>query len=238
MAPPLLEVDSVRAGYGAVRVLEGLSLSVARQSITALVGSNGAGKTTLMRVLCGLLPIQAGRLVYDGVSIDALRPNARVELGISLVPEGRMIFPELSVEENLRAGALTPRARPRARQSLERMYALFPRLADRRRQVGQTLSGGEQQMLAIARALMAEPRLLLLDEPSLGLAPQVVSQVFDTIERIRNDGVTVLIVEQNVRRTLAVADYAYVIEHGALALAGEAASVAADPEVRRAYLGL
>jgi branched-chain amino acid transport system ATP-binding protein len=238
MTPPLLDINGLHAGYGAVRVLHGLSLNVAPKSITALLGSNGAGKTTLMRAICGLIPTEAGDIRYDGRRMNDMSADRRVAQGISLVPEGRMIFPEFTVEENLRVGAVGPRVRADVPRLMDRMFGLFPRLAERRRQLGHTLSGGEQQMLAIARGLMAEPRLLLLDEPSLGLAPLVVSQVFDAIERIRKDGLTVMVVEQNVRRTLSIADFAYVIEHGALAMSGPAKDVADNDGVKRAYLGL
>ena len=238
MTKPLLEVRGVSAGYGQVQVLKDLSLTVEEGSITALLGANGAGKTTLMRVISGLIPTVSGELVFDGRNISRLASNGRVDLGISLVPEGRLIFPEFSVEENLKVGAFLARVRGRQAALSRQMMELFPRLRERQRQAGQTLSGGEQQMLAIARALMSEPRLLLLDEPSLGLAPQVVAQVFDKIQEVRRNGVTVFIVEQDVHATLEFADYAYVIENGELQIDGPAADIRENPKVREAYLGL
>jgi branched-chain amino acid transport system ATP-binding protein len=234
----LLELDAVRAGYGAVRVLHGVTLRVPERRITALLGSNGAGKTTAMRSIAGLLEITGGSIRFAGIPVEGWPSNRRVEHGISLVPEGRLIFPEFTVNENLRVGAYVARVRQRADALVHRMYELFPRLAERRDQPGRTLSGGEQQMLAIARALMSEPRLLLLDEPSLGLAPQVVTHLFEAIRRIQQDGVTVLIVEQNARQVLELADYGYVLENGTLALEGPASQLASDGRVKRAYLGL
>ena len=234
----MLEIATLSAGYGEVRVLEAVSLAVAPGSITALVGSNGAGKTTLMRTVAGLVQATAGRIALEDVDLGPAAPHERVERGVSLVPEGRLIFPGFSVEKNLRIGAVAPHARPGRRRRMEEMYALFPILAERRRQPGGTLSGGEQQMLAIARGLMSEPRLLLLDEPSLGLAPAVARTLFEMILRIRDAGVTVFIVEQDIRSTLEIADSAYVLENGRIAMSGQAAALLEDPQVRQSYLGL
>ena len=234
----LLELQAVTSGYGEIRVLESVSIEVAEGSITALVGSNGAGKTTLMRAIAGLLPLTAGRIAFDGVDIGAAPPHRRVGLGLALVPEGRLIFPDFSVEENLKIGAIAPRARPELERRLEEMYELFPRLRERRSQAGGTLSGGEQQMLALARGMMAGPRLLLLDEPSLGLAPIVVEQLFSIIPRIRASGVTVFIAEQDVRSSLEFADTAYVMENGRIVRTGPAAQLLDDPSIKEAYLGL
>ncbi len=234
----MLEVADLSAGYGEVGVLDAVSLDVARDSITALVGSNGAGKTTLMRTVAGLLPVTKGGIVFDGEDLARAAPHDRVGRGLSLVPEGRLIFPGFSVEENLRVGAITSHARPRLAARMEEMYALFPILKQRRRQAGGTLSGGEQQMLAIARGLMSCPRLLLLDEPSLGLAPAVAQSLFEMIVRIRGTGVTVFIVEQDIRSTLEIADSAYVLENGRIVMLGAAADLLEDPQVRQAYLGL
>ena len=236
MTKTLLEVKGISAGYGQVKVLKDLSLNVAEGSITALLGANGAGKTTLMRVISGLITATAGDLVFDDQNISKIASNERVDRGISLVPEGRLIFPEFTVEENLKVGAFVSRVRAKQKELSRQMLELFPRLNERRGQSGQTLSGGEQQMLAIARALMSEPRLLLLDEPSLGLAPQLVAQVFEKIQEVRRNGVTVFIVEQDVRATLEFADYAYVIENGELQ--GEASAILGDPKVKESYLGL
>lgn len=234
----LLDLRAVSSGYGAIRVLENVSIEVATGSITALVGSNGAGKTTLMRTIAGLLPLTAGAIALDGVDIGAAPPHRRVELGLALVPEGRLIFPDFSVEENLKIGAITPHARPERDRRIEEMYELFPPLRERRSQAGGTLSGGEQQMLALARGMMAGPRLLLLDEPSLGLAPIIVEQLFDVIPRIREAGTTVLIAEQDVRSCLEFADTAYVMENGRIVRTGPAAELRDDPSIREAYLGL
>lgn len=234
----LLELQTVTSGYGEIRVLENVSLEVAAGSITALVGSNGAGKTTLMRAVAGLLPLAGGRIVFDGNEIGAAPAHRRVELGLALVPEGRLIFPDFSVEENLKIGAISPHARPERDRRLNEMFELFPMLRERRRQAGATLSGGEQQMLALARGMMANPRLLLLDEPSLGLAPIIVEQLFEIIPRIRDAGVTVFIAEQDVRATLEFADTAYVMENGRIVRTGPAAQLRDDPSIREAYLGL
>ncbi len=238
MSKALLEVNGIFAGYGQVKVLKDLSLTVAEGSITALLGANGAGKTTLMRVISGIITATAGDLVFDGQSLARVGSSERVDRGISLVPEGRLIFPEFSVVENLKVGAYIKRVRGKQTELARQMLEFFPRLNERRGQSGQTLSGGEQQMLAIARGLMSEPRLLLLDEPSLGLAPQLVAQVFEKIKEVRRNGVTVFIVEQDVRATLEFADYAYVIENGELQMQGEAGEVLEDPKVKESYLGL
>lgn len=234
----LLQLEKITAGYGEVRILNAVSLEVAEGSISALVGSNGVGKTTLMRVLAGLLPLDGGKVVFSGNDISRAPPHDRVERGMALVPEGRLIFPDFSVEENLRIGAVSPHARAQAAERTEEMYTLFPRLRERRRQAGGTLSGGEQQMLALARGLMSAPRLLLLDEPSLGLAPVITASLFETIEQIRDRGVTVFIVEQDISSTLAISDLAYVMENGRIAVTGTGADLLQDPTVREAYLGL
>ena len=232
----LLEPSGISAGYGQIRVLREVSLEVVEGSVTALVGSQGAGKTTLMRALSGLLRHDCGQILFDGHDIGGLPPDRRVALGISLVPEGRMIFPDFTVEQNLRIGGFS--ARSKTESNLERMFALFPRLRERRAQRGETLSGGEQQMLALARGLMCEPRLLLLDEPSLGLAPAVARLLFETVALVRDRGVTVLIVEQDIRSTLEIADHAYVMENGRIVMNGRASDLLADDSVRRAYLGM
>jgi branched-chain amino acid transport system ATP-binding protein len=233
----MLKVQDLEAGYGNVRILHGVSLSVTRGQITALLGANGAGKTTLMRSLAGLLPMTKGTIVLSGQSITALRASERVERGIALVPEGRLVFPTLSVAENLRLGAVAPRARKGQSERVARMYALFPRLAERARQMAGTLSGGEQQMLALARGLMSEPEILLLDEPTLGLAPVMCDLIFETIIALRDQGLTILLAEQNVPRALQLASTAYVVENGRIAVSGEARRLAEDPRVRAAFLG-
>ena len=237
MSDPLLTVDRLAAGYGQMQVLHDVSLTIVAGSITALIGSNGAGKTTLMRALSGLIPATAGRIEFHGSDITDAPASSRVEQGISLVPEGRLVFPVFSVEENLKVGGYIPRIRARRSELMARMFESFPRLADRRRQLGQMLSGGEQQMLAIARAQMAGPRLLLLDEPSLGLAPQMVAQMFQKIAGVRDAGATVFIVEQKVASTLKLADHAYVMENGRVTMNGLARQILTDPAVKSAYLG-
>ncbi len=234
----LLEAENIVAGYGDIEIVHGLGFAAAEGEVTALVGANGAGKTTLMRALAGVLPLSAGTLRFAGRDIGAARAHVRVEAGIVLVPEGRLIFPHMSVAENLRIGAINPRARRETARTAEEVYALFPRLAERRHQLGGTLSGGEQQMLALGRGLMAKPKLLLLDEPTLGLAPIMAKLIFTTIERLSESGLTIVIAEQDVGQTLAIADRAYVIENGRMALSGPGAALLDDPRVKAAYLGL
>ena len=232
---PLLRIQSLEVRYGAIRALRGVGLEVHAAEIVSLIGSNGAGKSTLLRAISGLLRPSAGSIHFQGVDVTGRRPEVLVALGISHVPEGRRIFANLSVLENLQMGAyLRPETE---REGLERVFGLFPRLRERLSQPGGTLSGGEQQMLAIGRALMAEPKLLLLDEPSLGLAPLLVQQIFAIIREINAQGTTVVLVEQNARQALRVAQRAYVLETGELSLEGPAAALAGDPRVREAYLG-
>jgi branched-chain amino acid transport system ATP-binding protein len=233
----LLELRELTGGYGDMRILHGISLSIERGKATALVGANGAGKTTLMRTIAGLLPASGGMIRFNQRDIGATSAAARVQSGIALVPEGRLVFPTFSVEENLRLGAIAPRARPGWRARKEEMFGIFPRLAERSRQSAGSLSGGEQQMLAIARGLMARPDMLLLDEPTLGLAPVMVHAIFNTLERLREAGLTLLIAEQDVRRTLEFADVACVIENGRIGAHGSAAALRDDPLVREAFLG-
>jgi branched-chain amino acid transport system ATP-binding protein len=234
----LLEVDELVGGYGPTRILHGLSLAVAEGGATALLGANGAGKTTLMKTLCGLLPAAGGRIRWRGEDVTRWPCDARVRAGLVLVPEGRMVFPGLSVRENLRLGGVNVRARPRWRQGLDRVYGLFPRLLEREAQLASTLSGGEQQMLAIGRGLMAEPSLMLLDEPTLGLAPMMAAEIFDLVLTLASESITVLLAEQDVRRTLRVAHHGYVIENGRVAAEGAANALEGDPQIRQAYLGL
>ena len=234
----LLEVADLAVAYGDMIALEGVSIEVAVGETVTVLGANAAGKSTLLRAISGLVPCLRGAIRFDGTPIDALPTHERIARGLVLVPEGRMVFPFLSVDDNLRLGAFTPKARARAEETLERVYATFPRLPERRRQMAGSLSGGEQQMLALGRGLMSLPRLLMLDEPSLGLAPILVQEVMQHVAAIRSEGVTVLIVEQNVHQTLKLADRGYVLENGRLTLAGAAAELAASDEVRRAYLGL
>jgi branched-chain amino acid transport system ATP-binding protein len=234
----LLDVRNLAAGYGEVAVLRDISFSVTDRSITALIGSNGAGKTTAMRAVAGLLPARSGTIEFAGRDLTRARASERVEAGLALVPEGRLVFPEFTVEETLRVGAYCLRARAGAAERVPQMYALFPRLYERRRIAAGALSGGEQQMLAIARGLMSAPRLLLLDEPSLGLAPAVVTDVFEAIVSIARSGVAVCLVEQDVHLSLEIADHAYVLENGAIATSGPARQMLESDQVKRSYLGL
>ncbi len=234
----LLEVTDLAVAYGDMIALEDVSIEVAAGETVTVLGANAAGKTTLLRAISGLVSARRGSIRFDGEPLLAVPSHERVARGLGLVPEGRLVFPFLSVEDNLRLGAFTPKARSRADATLERVYAMFPRLPERRRQMAGSLSGGEQQMLALGRGLMSLPRLLMLDEPSLGLAPILVQEVMQQVAAIRDEGVTVLIVEQNVHQTLKLADRGYVLENGRLTLQGAASELAASDEVRRAYLGL
>jgi branched-chain amino acid transport system ATP-binding protein len=234
----MLSLAAVSAGYGSFQALFGVSLEVPQGEAVGVIGPNGAGKSTLMRVISGLLPMRDGSMILDGRSVSGLPAHRMVEQGIAHVPENRRLFPRLSVEDNLRIGAFIPQARQRFAEQLDRVYNLFPRLKDRRDQLAGTLSGGEQQMCAIGRALMSRPKLLLLDEPSAGLAPLVVAQVFELVRRIRAEGLTVLIVEQNVQQVLEVVDRAYLLEVGAIKLAGTAAELKDNSFIRKSYMGL
>ena len=234
----MLDLRNVSAGYGSFRALWDISLEVQAGEAVAVVGANGAGKTTLLRVISGLNPVLSGDLVMEGRSLLGIPPHHIIETGVSHVPENRRLFPKLTVEENLLMGAYIPTARTIFDQQAEWVYSLFPRLRERRRQLAGTLSGGEQQMCAIGRALMSRPKLLLLDEPSAGLAPVIVMQVFDLVHRIREEGFTVLIVEQNVQQVLELVDRAYLLEVGAIKMGGPAEELRNNPYVRKAYMGL
>lgn len=235
----LLELKDVHVAYGNVEAVKGIDLSVYDGEIVTLLGANGAGKTTTLRAISGLLRPQSGSIHFGDLRLEAMPAHKIVELGISHVPEGRKVFGTLTVEENLNLGAYKYRnASARVRTERERVYALFPRLEERRTQLAGTLSGGEQQMLAIGRGLMAAPRVLLLDEPSLGLAPKLVQEIFRTICEINRQGVTILLVEQNARIALRVAERAYVLETGRIALCGKSRDLRRDPRVQQAYLGM
>jgi branched-chain amino acid transport system ATP-binding protein len=234
---PLLTLDGVETFYGSIQALKGISFKVQERSIVTLLGANGAGKSTTLRAISGLVPPTRGTVTFRGRRIDTLPSEAIVRLGISHVPEGRELFPELTVLENLSMGAYARSDRRAIQRTLERVHACFPILAERRAQLAGTLSGGEQQMLAIGRALMAEPALMLLDEPSLGLAPMLVEEIFAIIRQIHASGTTVLLVEQNANKALSIADYGYVLETGTIALAGDSQQLLRDDRVRRAYLG-
>jgi branched-chain amino acid transport system ATP-binding protein len=234
----LLELHDVEVAYGDLPALRGVSLALEEGETLSVVGANGAGKTTMLRAISGLVRPRAGRIVLDGARLDRLPSHAIVERGVVQVPEGRKIFPGLTVKENLELGSYVAAAREHRRESLERVLALFPRLGERQRQAAGTMSGGEQQMLAIGRALMARPRILMLDEPSLGLAPIVVQGIFRIIGEINHLGTTVLLVEQNTRQALALSRRGYVLENGRIALEGTGAELLGNEHVRRAYLGM
>ncbi|MDT5037679.1 MAG: branched-chain amino acid transport system ATP-binding protein [Micromonosporaceae bacterium] len=234
----LLEIENITLLYGRIQALHGISLQVGDGEIVALIGANGAGKSTTMRAISGLRPVAAGSIRFDGEDITRLRADLRVVRGVSQSPEGRGIFPGMTVGENLEMGAYTRRDRAEINSDLDRVFTLFPRLAERRRQAGGTLSGGEQQMLAVGRALMSRPRLLLLDEPSMGLAPMLIQQIFDIIVEINQQGTTILLVEQNAQQALSRAHRGYVLETGRIVKTGPGADLLHDPAVKEAYLGV
>lgn len=234
----MLTVEELSVNYGAFRALNRISLHVPEGKVVSIVGANGAGKTTLINTISGLLSPTTGRILLDGATISSLPGHQIAALGIAQVPEGRKLFPAMTVYENLLLGAYTPRARAQRATTLEEVFDLFPILRERQRQVAHTLSGGQQQMVAVGRALMMKPRLLMFDEPSLGLAPLVVRDIFATLKTLKTRGLTILLVEQNVRQSLQVADYAYVLETGQVVLEGTGAAVAENEHTRRAYLGL
>jgi branched-chain amino acid transport system ATP-binding protein len=233
----LLEIKNLSIFYDAVQALRGISLAVPKGSIVCLIGANGAGKSTVLRAISGLKRPASGEILFHSRSIAAKEPHELVRSGIVQSPEGRGVFPNLSIEENLDLGAYVRNDHAGIKKDIERVYALFPRLRERTKQLAGTLSGGEQQMLAMGRALMARPELLLLDEPSLGLAPQVIELIFETIEKINREGTTILLVEQNAQLALETSRYAYVLETGSVLLEGEASKVLSDPRVKEAYLG-
>ena len=234
----MLELRDVSAGYGSFQALFGVSLEVNAGEAVAVIGPNGAGKTTLLRVISKLIPTTAGALVMNGQQYNDVPAHSVISMGIAHVPEGRRLFPRLTVQDNLRMGAFIPAARAGYDERLEFVYSLFPRMKERRHQMAGTLSGGEQQMCAIGRALMSGPKLLLLDEPSAGLAPVIVQSIFDLIRKIRGEGYTVLIVEQNIQQVLRVVDRAYLLETGRIRMSGPAAELLDSEEIRRAYLGI
>ena len=238
---PLLALEAVDAGYGVLQILWGVTLHVEPGEIVSLIGPNGAGKTTAIKSILGLVPLRrssAGTIRFKGERIDGLAPEQVVRRGIAVVPEGARVFPEMSVLDNLRMGTLVERARDREPQSLDEVYAMFPRLAERPRQLARTLSGGERQMLAIGRALMSCPELLLLDEPSLGLQPSLVRSIIEAIRRINERGLTVLLIEQNVHMSLPISHRAYVLEQGRVVLEGAGPALLENPHVRLSYLGV
>lgn len=233
----LLRVENIHVSYGAIRALKGISFDVSKGEIVALIGANGAGKSTSLRTISGLIRPQSGSVIYKDKPLERVSPNRIVELGISQVPEGRRVFARLTVLENLEMGGYTSRDKAVFKRSLEHVFHLFPRLLERKIQLAGTLSGGEQQMLAIGRALMSRPELLLMDEPSMGLAPMLVREIFNIVKEINKEGTTILLVEQNARMALAVADRAYLLETGEIVMSGQAAEMAGDSAVKKAYLG-
>ena len=238
MTMKLLTIKNLHSGYGDVKVIKGISLEINSGEIVSIVGANGAGKTTLLNTISGVITANSGEISFDGQRIEQLPPHEITDLGIIHVPEGRKIFPMFTVYENLLIGSTMPRTIKERKNNLERIYELLPRLAERKTQIGSTLSGGEQQMLAIGRALMGMPRILMLDEPSLGLSPKLVSTVFEIIQRINSQGITVVLVEQNVKQALKLSQRAYVLENGMIALEGSSDEIINNPQVKKAYLGL
>ena len=235
----LLELKDVRTFYGNIQALKGVSISVEEGEIVTLIGANGAGKTTTLMSICGITPIRSGEIFLDGRDISRMSPHKIVQMGVSQVPEGRRIFPQLTVSENLDMGAFLRNDKESIKQDMEEVFTIFPRLAERRNQLGGTLSGGEQQMLAISRALMASPRLLLLDEPSLGLAPLIVQNIFEVIQKINKERkTTILLVEQNANMALKIANKGYVMQNGLIKITDTATNLLTNQEVRKAYLGL
>jgi branched-chain amino acid transport system ATP-binding protein len=235
---PILEVDNIHSYYGQIHALKGITLTVEKGEIVTLIGANGAGKSTTLRTICGLMKPREGKVVFDGEDLAPFKPHDIISKGISLVPEGRAIFTRMTVAENLEMGAFTRTSKSDIEKDLERVFTLFPRLKERRKQIGGTLSGGEQQMLATGRALMAHPRLLLMDEPSMGLAPVLVEAIFDTIEQINKEGTTILVVEQNALMALSVANRGYIMQTGEIVLKDSADSLKQNSMVQKAYLGI
>ena len=233
----MLEIKDLNVFYGAIHALKGISLTVADGELVSLIGANGAGKTTTLHAISGLLPAASGSIMLDGTDLQKVPASTIIRLGMSHVPEGRHVFARMTVEENLRMGAYIIRDQWKVADSLDRVYAHFPRLQERRRQMAGTLSGGEQQMLATGRALMTNPKIVLMDEPSMGLSPLLVKEIFDIIQGLHKSGITILLVEQNAKMALAVSDRAYVLETGTISMEGPASSLAADDRVRKAYLG-
>ena len=234
----LLKIEDLHTNYGAIHALKGISLEVNEGEIVCLIGSNGAGKSTLVNSIVGIVKSSSGKITFDGKDITHVPAHAMTKAGIGISPEGREVFPELTVEENLRIGAFIVKDQNQIKESYERVYALFPRLKERTTQLAGTLSGGEQQMLAVGRALMSNPKMILLDEPSLGLAPNFVEMIFSMIKEINKQGVTVLLIEQNANMALQISQRAYVLENGLVSMSGNASDIANDPMVKKAYLGM
>ncbi len=238
MRKKMLKLNNVQTFYGNIQALHDVSLTINAGEIVTLIGANGAGKSTTLMTICGVNPLRSGEVLFEGAPLHTLKPHEIVRLGISQVPEGRLIFPDLTVQENIDLGAFLRKDKEEIKRDQEYVFSLFPILAERRRQAGGTLSGGEQQMLAISRALMGRPRLLLLDEPSLGLAPIIIRQIFSIIEKVNANGTTVFLVEQNANQALRIAHRGYVMENGRIVMEDKADALLSSPEVREAYLGM
>ena len=234
----MLNVKDVRAGYGTIQIVNGITMEVGDKKIVAIVGANGVGKSTLIKAIMGQIPLMSGSITFDGKDISNMPTHQISDIGITLVPEGRQLFTKMTVEENLDLGACTPKTRPHRAKNKEMVYELFPRLKERAKQQAGTLSGGEQQMVATARALMSNPKLLIMDEPSWGLAPILVAEMFETIQRVRDTGTSVLLIEQNVSKTLQVSDWGYVIERGLISMEGVGTDLLARDDLKKAYLGI
>ncbi len=233
----LLEVNNVEVYYGMIRALKGVSLKINRGEIVALIGANGAGKTTMLHTITGLIQAKSGSIIYNGVDLTKTKPHKIVAMGMAHVPEGRRVFQQLSVYDNLKLGAYTKKNKIEVEEALKKVYERFPRLEERKKQLAGTLSGGEQQMLAMGRALMSNPDILLMDEPSMGLSPLFVKEIFDIIEKLHKSGTTILLVEQNAKMALSVADRAYVLETGNISIEGSAKEMLEDDRIKKAYLG-
>ena len=234
----MLNVKDVRAGYGTIQIVNGITMEVGDKKIVAIVGANGVGKSTLIKAIMGQIPLMSGSVTFDGKDISNMPTHQISDIGITLVPEGRQLFTKMTVEENLVLGGCTPKTRPHRAKNKEMVYELFPRLKERAKQQAGTLSGGEQQMVATARALMSNPKLLIMDEPSWGLAPILVAEMFETIQRVRDTGTSVLLIEQNVSKTLQVSDWGYVIERGLISMEGVGTDLLARDDLKKAYLGI
>ena len=234
----MIELKDINAGYGQVQIVRDVSMNIDNNEIVALIGANGAGKSTIIKTISGMLPVSSGSIIFEGKRIENMPAHKIITNGIALVPEGRRLFPYMTVQENLELGAYVENNREKVQENMEWVFGLFPILQERRAQLAGTFSGGEQQMLTIGRALMSKPKFLMMDEPSLGLSPMIVDEVFKTVEVLQNEGVTILLVEQNVRKSLEIVSRGYVLEHGRIVLSGEAKELLEDENVKKAYLGM
>lgn len=234
----MIELKDINAGYGQVQIVRDVSMNIDNNEIVALIGANGAGKSTIIKTISGMLPVSSGSIIFEGKRIENMPAHKIITNGIALVPEGRRLFPYMTVQENLELGAYVENNREKVQENMEWVFSLFPILQERRAQLAGTFSGGEQQMLTIGRALMSKPKFLMMDEPSLGLSPMIVNEVFKTVEVLQNEGVTILLVEQNVRKSLEIVSRGYVLEHGRIVLSGEAKELLEDENVKKAYLGM